>query len=312
MVGICGRAGRQGRGRQAGGGGRLCQCIVEERRSAGGCSAAGAGWLNCLPGCKQHATPGGRAGGGTHQDIAGVAVAQREAGVGDQVRQALVAAQQALLRVVVEAALGLLDGGLQRQGGRGAGLVLQAGTRRGAGREGWGGLVRAGREELGAAAACAVPAAAAGWFGRARCCTSSLLRSRRAENSAASSNGARPAGVVGCQLGGACWRAGCPLLAALTLFRRLVRVLTCGADKAGGRGRGVSDLLTAARAAEVEPPPTTYRWRRHREPLVQPAANPKPAPFRPPRPPLHQRTSFFLSLAKALLSEQGVRPATSA
>jgi hypothetical protein len=43
-----------------------------------------------------------KAAGATHEDIAGVAVAQRKAGVGNQVGQAVSAAQQALLGVPVE------------------------------------------------------------------------------------------------------------------------------------------------------------------------------------------------------------------
>jgi hypothetical protein len=46
-----------------------------------------------------------------------MAVAQGKARVGDQVWQAVVAAQQALLRVVVKAALGLGNGGVESQCG---------------------------------------------------------------------------------------------------------------------------------------------------------------------------------------------------
>lgn len=53
-----------------------------------------------------------------------MAVFEGEAGVGDQVRQAISAAQQALLGIVVESALSLLDGGLQCKSGSRAGLVL--------------------------------------------------------------------------------------------------------------------------------------------------------------------------------------------
>lgn len=75
-------------------------------------------------------------GGGAHQHVAGVAVSQREAGVGNQVREAVGAAQQALLGVVVKAALGLGDGGLEGQRGGGALLVLQQQEARRAGRAG--------------------------------------------------------------------------------------------------------------------------------------------------------------------------------
>ncbi len=68
----------------------------------------------------------------THEDLAGVVVAERQAGVGDQVGQAVVAAQQTGLGVVGKAVLGALNGGLQRQGGRRASLVLRAGARGGA------------------------------------------------------------------------------------------------------------------------------------------------------------------------------------
>lgn len=54
-----------------------------------------------------------------------MAVAQRQAGVGNQVGQAVGAAQQALLGIVVEPALSLLDGGLEGQGRGGVSLVLQ-------------------------------------------------------------------------------------------------------------------------------------------------------------------------------------------
>lgn len=62
----------------------------------------------------------------THKDLAGVAVAQRQSGVRDQVRQAVGAAQQARLGVVGKARLGALHGGLEGQSGRAVGVVLHA------------------------------------------------------------------------------------------------------------------------------------------------------------------------------------------
>ncbi len=63
----------------------------------------------------------------THEDLAGVAILQRQAGVRDQVGQAVLAAQQTSLRVVGEAVLGALNGRRQRQSGGRALLVLRAG-----------------------------------------------------------------------------------------------------------------------------------------------------------------------------------------
>ena len=55
-----------------------------------------------------------------------MAEAQRKAGVRDQVRQAVSAAQQAGACVVREPLLRALPGGLERQGWGGAGLVLRS------------------------------------------------------------------------------------------------------------------------------------------------------------------------------------------
>ena len=55
-----------------------------------------------------------------------MAVAQRKAGVRDQVRQAVGAAQQAGAGVVGEPLLRALPGGLERQGWGRAGLVLRS------------------------------------------------------------------------------------------------------------------------------------------------------------------------------------------
>lgn len=63
----------------------------------------------------------------THEDLASVAELEGQAGVGDQVGQAVGTAQQTSLGVVAEAGLGALDGGLQGQGGRGLSVVLRAG-----------------------------------------------------------------------------------------------------------------------------------------------------------------------------------------
>ena len=67
---------------------------------------------------------------GAHKDLAGVAKAQRQPGVGDEVRQAVVAAEQARLAVVGEPLLSALDGGRQGQRGRARGVVLCAATSR--------------------------------------------------------------------------------------------------------------------------------------------------------------------------------------
>lgn len=62
-------------------------------------------------------------GGGAHEDLAGVAVAERKAGVGDEVWQAVSAAEDAGLGVVGEALVGALDGGVERKR-RGAALLV--------------------------------------------------------------------------------------------------------------------------------------------------------------------------------------------
>jgi len=67
---------------------------------------------------------------GAHKDLAGVAVAQRQPRVGDQVRQAVVAAQQALLAIVGKALLRTLDGRRQRQRGCARGVVLHGNAQR--------------------------------------------------------------------------------------------------------------------------------------------------------------------------------------
>ncbi len=56
------------------------------------------GSMACVPGQRIASTASGQEGA-THEHIAGVAVAQRKAGVGNQVGQAVSAAQQALLGV---------------------------------------------------------------------------------------------------------------------------------------------------------------------------------------------------------------------
>jgi hypothetical protein len=61
---------------------------------------------------------------GRDQRLAGVAVAQREARVGDEVRQAVGAAEEAGLGVVGKALVGAVDGGLEGEGGGRALLVL--------------------------------------------------------------------------------------------------------------------------------------------------------------------------------------------
>mmetsp|Transcript_17847 Transcript_17847/g.46455 ORF Transcript_17847/g.46455 Transcript_17847/m.46455 type:complete len:275 (+) Transcript_17847:76-900(+) len=61
---------------------------------------------------------------GGDEHLAGVAVLERQAGVGDQVRQPVGAAQHALVRVVRKALVGAVDGGLQGQGRGGARLEL--------------------------------------------------------------------------------------------------------------------------------------------------------------------------------------------
>ena len=62
---------------------------------------------------------------GAHEDFAGVAVTERKAGVRDQVRVAIRAAEQAGAGVVGKPLLRALPGGLERQGWGGAGLVLR-------------------------------------------------------------------------------------------------------------------------------------------------------------------------------------------
>jgi len=64
---------------------------------------------------------------GAHEDFAGVAVAKRKAGVRDQVRVAISAAEQAGAGVVGKPLLRALPGGLKRQGWGGAGLILRQG-----------------------------------------------------------------------------------------------------------------------------------------------------------------------------------------
>jgi hypothetical protein len=75
----------------------------------------------------------------THKDIPCVSVAEGKSRVSNEVREAVSAAQQALLAVVVEALLGLLDGGLEGEGRGRAGLVLQRGRVRGrlVGKDAW-------------------------------------------------------------------------------------------------------------------------------------------------------------------------------
>ena len=65
---------------------------------------------------------------GGAEDLGAVAVAQGQAGVGDQVREAVRAAQEAGLGVLLEARVRLVDRGLEGEGGGRAGLVLR-GTR---------------------------------------------------------------------------------------------------------------------------------------------------------------------------------------
>ncbi len=60
-----------------------------------------------------------------HENFAGVAVAERQAGVGDEVREAIGAAQQATAPIVCKPLLCALLGGLQCQGWRAALLVLR-------------------------------------------------------------------------------------------------------------------------------------------------------------------------------------------
>ena len=55
-----------------------------------------------------------------------MAVAERKAGVSNEVGQAVSAAQQALLGVLLKASMGLVNGGLKGQGRGRVGLVLQA------------------------------------------------------------------------------------------------------------------------------------------------------------------------------------------
>ena len=64
-----------------------------------------------------------------YEHFAGVAVAEREAGVRDQVRVAIGAAQQACAGIVGEPLLRALPGGLEREGWGGAGLILRETTR---------------------------------------------------------------------------------------------------------------------------------------------------------------------------------------
>jgi hypothetical protein len=65
-----------------------------------------------------------------YQGLAGVAVSQGKARVGDEVGKAVSAAQQASLAVVGEPLLGALNGGLQGQRRSAALLVLHTSTNR--------------------------------------------------------------------------------------------------------------------------------------------------------------------------------------
>jgi hypothetical protein len=80
----------------------VCVCVCEFMRV-------------CLPAQKS-----------THKDLPGVVEAQGQSWVGDEVGQAVVAAQQTGLGVVGKAVGGALTGGLQGQVGSGALLVLRA------------------------------------------------------------------------------------------------------------------------------------------------------------------------------------------
>mmetsp|Transcript_9468 Transcript_9468/g.15943 ORF Transcript_9468/g.15943 Transcript_9468/m.15943 type:complete len:258 (-) Transcript_9468:77-850(-) len=61
---------------------------------------------------------------GGEEDLTGVAVLDGETGVGNQVGQPVGATQGTLARVVSKSLVGAIDGGLERQGGGGAGVVL--------------------------------------------------------------------------------------------------------------------------------------------------------------------------------------------
>jgi hypothetical protein len=134
----------EGRGHaRAGPGKASCSC------AAGSVSGSIPGAdMHCASACKSYSTGAARYGTqrwhcacaqhlghqpATHEHLAGVAVAQGKTRVGDQVGQAVGAAQQTSLAVVGEALLSALNGGLQGQGGGRASLVLR-GRRRAQGR----------------------------------------------------------------------------------------------------------------------------------------------------------------------------------
>jgi hypothetical protein len=59
------------------------------------------------------------------EDITGMAITEGQTWVGDEMGEAISAAEETLLGVVVESSLGLLDGGLQGEGWGRAFLILQ-------------------------------------------------------------------------------------------------------------------------------------------------------------------------------------------